>query len=274
MPTTATKADIETIFDGAAPIYDRAGPALFRGFGRRLVELVAPPAGASVLDVATGTGAALLPAATRIGPAGRVCGVDLSAGIVAEAARAAALEKLANVALCQMDAERLAFAEGRFDAVLCGFGLFFFPDMDAALAEIVRVCRPGGRIGFTLFNRTPPPFAPGWPLFAQQMQAYGVGVRLPQRVAYTPDDAAALLRRSGLGRAEVIVETVEAVYPTEDAWWTFQLTLGSRATIHSMDPETRARFKAEHLERLRPHFQADGLHVVLSVLYCLAEKQP
>ncbi len=271
--TIATKAEIQAIFDGAAPTYDRVGPALFRQFGRRLVELLALPAGAAVLDVATGTGAALLPAAARVTASGRAWGIDLSAGILAEAGRSAAAAGLTNASLCQMDAERLGFADGSFDAITCAFSLFFFPDMDAALAEMVRVCRPGGRIGLALFNRMPPPFDPGWPLLAQQVQAYGVGVRLPQRVAYTPAEAAALLGRPGLRQVQIIQETTEAVYPTEDAWWALQLTLGSRATILGMDPDTRARFKAEHLARVRPHFRADGLHVTVGVLYCLAEKQ-
>ena len=126
------------------------------------------------------------------------------------------------------------------------------PDMDAALAEMRRVCKPGGRIGVTLFNRTPPPFDPGWPLFAQQATAYGVAMRVPQRVSYAPDEAAALLARAGFTDVESHLESGEAVFPDLETWWAFQLTLGSRATILRMEEETRNRFKSEHLDKLRP----------------------
>jgi ubiquinone/menaquinone biosynthesis C-methylase UbiE len=59
---------IEELFDGAAGAYDRTGPSVFTEFGARLVEQMPFEAGARVLDVATGTGAVLLPAAHRSSP--------------------------------------------------------------------------------------------------------------------------------------------------------------------------------------------------------------
>lgn len=79
--TVATEPMIEGVFDGAAPTYDRVGPVLFHQFGQRLQVLLAPPAGASVLDMATRTGAVLAPAAVRVG---RAYGIDLFAGILAD----------------------------------------------------------------------------------------------------------------------------------------------------------------------------------------------
>ena len=81
-PIIASKQSIEHLFDGAAAVYDRTGPSLFARWGARLVELMAPEPGAYVLDVATGRGAVLLPAAQRVGPSGRVVGIDLSAAMV------------------------------------------------------------------------------------------------------------------------------------------------------------------------------------------------
>lgn len=268
----ADKRVIEGIFDGAAAEYDRTGPPIFARFGARLVELADIRPGATVLDVATGAGAVLLPAGRAAGPSGHVTGVDLSAGILAEAARAAAAAGLTTVSLRKMDAEQLAFADASFDAVTCGFGLFFFPQADAALAEMVRVCRPHGVIGLTLFSRMPPPFDPGWPLFAQHVMAHGSGYRLPQRVAHTPDEAAALLAGAGLTDVTVHAETYDVVWPNEDAWWNFQLTLGSRATILAMDEATRERFRASYLAALRPYFRPEGLHLAVGVLYVMGRK--
>ena len=76
----ADKRVIEGIFDGAAAEYDRTGPPIFARFGARLVELAGIGPGVRVLDVATGTGAALLAAARVASPTGRATGVDLSGG--------------------------------------------------------------------------------------------------------------------------------------------------------------------------------------------------
>lgn len=267
--TVATKEIIAGIFDGAAATYDRVGPAIFTQFGERLVALLDVTPGARVLDVATGTGAALLPAARRAGPTGHVTGIDLSAAILVEAGRAAEARGLRHITLRQMDAEHLAFPDGSFDAVTCAFGLFFFPDMAGALAEMRRVCATTGRLGVTLFNRTPPPFDPGWPILAQQVQALAAGVRLPQRVAYTPAEVEALLSKAGFRAIHCHEERYDIVFPDEEAWWAFQLTLGSRATILALAPETRANFKETYLTRLRPLFQSDGLHLAVGVIYAL-----
>ena len=135
-PMVADKQLVEQIFDAAAPRYDRAGPDLFRQFGARLVDWLEIPAGARALDVATGTGAVLIPAARRAGPDGHVTGVDLSNEMLAEADRAARATGLSNFQLGRMDAERLEFPDNSFDAVTCGFALFFCPSIDAAMAEL------------------------------------------------------------------------------------------------------------------------------------------
>jgi ubiquinone/menaquinone biosynthesis C-methylase UbiE len=83
----ATKELIAGVFGRAAPTYERAGPPFFGEVARRLVALTDLPAAARVLDVATGTGAALLQAGRPAGPAGMVVGVDLAEPMVAEARR-------------------------------------------------------------------------------------------------------------------------------------------------------------------------------------------
>ncbi|HEX7588612.1 MAG TPA: methyltransferase domain-containing protein [Anaerolineae bacterium] len=264
----ATKEMVEDIFDGAAGQYDCAGPDIFRRFGARLVERMVIAPGAHVLDIGTGKGAVLIPAAQRVGSAGNVIGIDLSGSMLAEVERAGRAAGLANFQTHKMDAERLDFPDASFDVVTCAFSLFFFPAMDAALREMCRVLKPGGRLGISLWGREP--FGIGWKILAEQFGAYDAIIRMPQRVAYSPETVEALLAASGFIDIETWSEITDVVYASADEWWDFQLTLGSRAAIYRLDEETRAKFKTEYSQKMRPFFQADGLHLSAPVVYAVA----
>jgi SAM-dependent methyltransferase len=119
---------------------------------RELVEAVELRPGAQVLDVACGTGHVALEAARTICD---VTGIDYIPELVEVARRRAQAEDL-EVHFQVADAEALPFADGSFDFVLSSIGVMFTADHDRAAAELVRVCRPGGRIGMA--NWTPTGF--------------------------------------------------------------------------------------------------------------------
>ena len=102
-----------------------------------------------VLDVAAGNGNATLAAARR---GGRVTSTDYVAALLDRGAERARAERL-DVTFQVADVEALPFADASFDAVLSSFGVMFAPDHARAAAEMLRVCRPGGRIA--LANWTP-----------------------------------------------------------------------------------------------------------------------
>jgi ubiquinone/menaquinone biosynthesis C-methylase UbiE len=266
----ATKPMIEELFDGAATRYDCEGPSIFQQWGARLVELLGFVGSERVLDVATGKGAVLVPAAQQVGKFGRVVGVDLSQGMLEEAEDAARQVGLDNFELYKMDAEHLEFRDGIFDAVTCAFSLFFFPALGVALREMRRVLKAGGKFGATTFSATPPPFDPGWRIFAEQARAYDAAVRTPGRVVYTPEEFQAVLTEAGFARVETRLEKYEVVFPDETMWWAFQFTLGNRAALMRMSEETRAKFKDEYLAKVRPLLRDDGLHLGVSVVYAIA----
>jgi arsenite methyltransferase len=115
---------------------------------RRLAGQLDLPAGAQVLDVASGRGATavLLAQDCRL----RVTGLDLSAANVALSRGRADAEGLADrVSFTVGDAERLPYPDDSFDAVVVECALCTFPNKPAAAAEIARVLRPGGNLGLT-----------------------------------------------------------------------------------------------------------------------------
>ncbi len=102
--------------------------------------------GQHVIDIACGTGMVTLPAAAAVGPDGHVLATDLSQKMVDDTERRARLAGLANVEVRRCDAEQLD-ATGPFDVALCSLGLMYVPSPPAAIGEMHRVLRPGGRSG-------------------------------------------------------------------------------------------------------------------------------
>jgi SAM-dependent methyltransferase len=138
-PARAAKQATAARFGGVAPTYDTVIP-YFATFGTALVEAAAITTGERVVDVACGAGAVLRAAA---GAGAHVIGVDLAPQMAARA--------LAEAPATVGDAEHLPVASGCADAVLCGFGVFFFPDPTAAAREVRRVLRDDGRFAASTF---------------------------------------------------------------------------------------------------------------------------
>lgn len=121
--------------------------------GETLAEATDLRAGERVLDVAAGNGNATLAAARRYAD---VTSTDYVSALLEKGRRRAEAEGLANVRFEVADAEALPYEAGRFDAVLSTFGVMFAPDHATAAREMLRVTRPGGRIGMA--NWTPEGF--------------------------------------------------------------------------------------------------------------------
>ncbi len=130
---------VATRFDAMAPEY-AAGQAR-RLAGERLLAAADPGPGDRVLDVATGTGAGALALAGR---AGLAVGIDASPGMLAEARRASAGHARPPLFL-RARVEEMPFLDASFDAVVSTRALHHWRDPDAALREMERVLRPGGR---------------------------------------------------------------------------------------------------------------------------------
>jgi len=131
------------LYRSLAPLYDLIfGASLAPGRRAALAALDCRP-GERVLEVCVGTGMSL----PLYPPQVRVTGIDASREMLARAAARVAARRLTQVeSLVQMDAERLAFADGSFDKVALMFALSGLPDPVRAVNEIRRVCRPGGKI--------------------------------------------------------------------------------------------------------------------------------
>jgi ubiquinone/menaquinone biosynthesis C-methylase UbiE len=141
---------------GSAPEnYERAlVPAVFEPWAPQVVALAKPKAGDRVLDVACGTGVVARHAAERVGPSGRIVGLDLNPGMLSVAASVASKVSGNSAAITWREASavEMPFADASFDVVYCQLGLQFFPDRPKALREMYRVLTPEGRLSLMVWR--------------------------------------------------------------------------------------------------------------------------
>ncbi len=145
--TRRTTAEVEWVYDSAASTYDRLlVPKFFEAPARDLVVMLKLPSGGLALDVGTGTGPGALAAMESLGQEGVVVGFDPSLEMLRFASANGVLRLVAG------EVPGLPFPEGVFDGVFANFVLSHFADYEAALVDMVRALRPGGRLGVTAWR--------------------------------------------------------------------------------------------------------------------------
>src|SRR5947208_16222203 len=138
----------------AAELYERYVARYVLGpWAPLLVDAAHVSGGERVLDVACGTGVVARIAAERVGPSGRVIGVDLNPGMI-RVARSLPAPVGAPIEWLERSAVDLLLPDASFDVVLCQQGLQFFPDKLVALREMRRVLVHGGRLALSVWNST------------------------------------------------------------------------------------------------------------------------
>lgn len=258
------KAQTRTQFNALAADYD-AGPGCFAYFGRLLVAAAGVGPGQLILDVATGRGAVLFPAAETIGRAGSIVGIDL-ADAMAQAADADAARLNLNAKVDVGDAENLEFPAAAFDRVLCGFGLMFFPDQDKALREFRRVLKQEGKVGISTWR-----IDQAGDLKAVAVEL-GLTVSEPPGWITEPDDLSRVLTRAGFSNVRVEMNSHAFRYADLDEYWRQARGTGFRRVLDSIDEITTRKIRAALAERVRPHQKADGLYLEATALIATADR--
>jgi len=144
-----TEAD--KVFAGSIPaLYDRyLGPLLFEPYAREMAGRLAGFSG-DILETAAGTGIVTRALVQAVAPGAAITATDLNQPMLDHAARKLDTPR---VTWRQANALGLPFGDASFDAVVCQFGVMFFPDKTAGFAEALRVLRPGGRFLFSVWDR-------------------------------------------------------------------------------------------------------------------------
>ena len=171
-----------------AEVYDRQFvPALFQYWTGIMTDNADIKPGQKVLDVACGTGVLACAAARQAGPDGQVVGLDPNPEMLS-VARA----KDNRIEWREGQAESLPFAEASFDHVVSQFGFMFFEDQKAALLEMMRVLRPGGRLTVAVCDAID--HSPGYAVLAELLhRLFGADVAQAFRAPFSSGERQQLM---------------------------------------------------------------------------------
>ena len=262
---------IKQSFDEASLGYDTAAMRFFDEAAEHLVDCLPITGGEHIVDVTTGTGKVALAAARRL-KNGHVTGIDLSEGMLEQAKKKAREEKLTNVSFQCADIEALYLPSDSFDGLCCGFGVFFWPNMDKGLEKIMQFVKPEGFIGITsFFNGS---FAPLSDLCLDRFKKYGVN--FPNSYTWErldhPDKHRTLMKAVGLQNINSQQKKMGYYLKSADQWWEVICYSGFRGFLNQLSKEDIARYKKEHFDEIEAIADEKGIWLNVDVIFTIAFK--
>ena len=264
------KARAAATYNAAADAYDDVTNSFWDRFGRRTIERLSPQPGSRILDACCGSGSSAISAAEEVGPEGYVLGIDLAEKLLELARIKAGKRGLRNVEFRVGDLLDLRVPKEEFDAAICVFGVFFVPDMAAAIRALWHVVRPGGKLAITTWG--PRFFEPATTAFWNSVREVRPdlykGFNPWDRIS-DPQSLQRLLSEGGVGHAEVVAEDGVHSIPSPEAWWSAVLGSGYRGTLEQLDAQAREHVRTANMDYIR---KAGIRSVEANVLYAVASK--
>lgn len=253
---------------------------MFEPVTQALVEDAGIGPGHSVLDIATGPGEPGLTIATIVGPEGKVFGIDPAAEMVDAARRATDGLGLRNAKFEVASADRLPFEADTFDAVICRFGVMFFPSPVEGVREMLRVLKPGRELSlaawhfadrnpfFYTLSRVMERFVDSPPLAPDAPDAFRFAIPGKLRNILTEAGATAPIEH-------LLRFKIEAPISIEDLWiLRSEMSEKLRAKLAILPPEQGSEVKRQALEALREYSTERGMSFPAEVLIVSGTKEP
>lgn len=235
----------------------------FRPIGEKLLEAVDLEIDFRVLDVATGTGEPGLTAAARV-KNGEVIGTDISEEMVKIANENAKNRGIPNYRALACNTERQPFDDNYFDAVVCRFGIMYFPDMAEGTRELIRVLKPGRKISFSAWAG---PEKNSW------VTTMGGVINRTLQIPPPPSDVPGvfrcansgtltrLLRGAGLKEVKEIEISGNVMFDSPEQYWDFMMEIAPPIVkaLSATDETTKDNIKREVLEAAKKYKGEKGI---------------
>jgi len=239
----------------AAELYERYPARYILGpWAPLLVDAANLAQGERVLDVACGTGLVARIASQRVGPAGRVVGIDLNPGMIA-VARSLPTQADASIEWFERSALDL-----RLPDILCQQGLQFFPDKPLALREMRRVLAPGGRLALSVWTGTGPYHDAVGEALARFLGHAAAMKFCASRQVPNKDELQCLALEAGFADVEVRISQIDLHLPRLDQFVLDHLASTPLApAVAATDPEVRKTIGANAMQQMRHYADGDGV---------------
>lgn len=257
-------------YNAASDKYDGPSNSFWDRFGQRTVRRLQLTKGARVLDVCCGSGASAIPAAKTVGESGSVLGIDLANNLLQLATTKAAQDHLTNIEFRQGDFLDLNLPPESFDAVICVFGIFFIPDMRAAVAELWRLVKPNGKLAITTWG--PRFFEPANTAFWNSVKTVRPDLHKsfnPWDRISEPDALRMLFESAGVNAPEIVAESATHQVTQPEDWWSMIMGSGYRGTVEQLSATDYEQVRRENIDFIRSH---EVREVEANVLYGTAHK--
>ena len=254
----------------AAELYESAFvPGFFAQWSPTLCAMAGVGVGSTVLDVACGTGIAARTAADRVGPGGRVVGIDLNRSMLTVAERVRP-----DIEWREANAISLPFDDEAFDAVLCQMAMMFIPDRERAVTEMARVVKRGGAVGIVVPSalEEQPAFEPFVRLAARLTGPEAMSLLTTYFVCGEAGELERLVTHAGLAVSET--RSVMGTYaaPSIDAAVTTEVE--STPLVERISSEVYAELRRRTRELWREYEAPDGgLSAPFASRFAVARRQ-
>jgi len=247
-------------WDKSATYYERSWGEQLQPALDELIKLANPKQGESAIDIASGSGLSTFPIADLVGDSGSVLGTDISEEMVKLTQLNAESKGIANVHFSRMSADELACENDSFDLSVCSLGLMYVPDSEAAIEQMYRVTRLGGRAAVSVWGaRKNCGWAEIFPIVNEQVASevcplfFSLG---------TGDALLFAMERVGFTDIEITRLSVILDFPSDEAACEAAFLGGPVSLAYDrFDEDTRKQVQSEYLESLKSFQQCGGYKV-------------
>jgi ubiquinone/menaquinone biosynthesis C-methylase UbiE len=222
------------------------------------------------MDAATGTGFAALAAARMVGAGGRVCGIDISRGMLKEAYAAVEAFGLGNVDLVEGDATQVSqYEDGSFDVITCAAGLLYMP-VTEALREWRRLLKGRGLLAFSTMKAGSPPAGR---VFRECAARFGLSLSDPSQPLGSVDACRHALEAAAFEVVDIVSETVDFSAQDLTLAWESNSRSAGHAEVQRLSAPEQSALKGAYLQALaREDHEHPGVLRQAEILYALGRR--
>jgi ubiquinone/menaquinone biosynthesis C-methylase UbiE len=217
--------------------------------------------------------------ASRMGGEGKVVAIDLAEGMLDYSARKARAFKLRNIEFKKMNAQQLEFEDNTFDVVACSLKIFYFPDIEGALQEMLRVLKPGGVLGIstadarTAFAPLSEPYMERLYKTADELDVHPPEYSELSVATRKKEGLQRLIEEAGFTNVEMHQEEIPVHFSSPEDWWSYgRGSTWGDLLLDQLPDDERRHFKQEHLGEVKPLFTKDGIRTATPIVFALARK--